>query len=773
MIPPKTAYFPSPLQTRLQQLGKARLIAKEKYPNFNDFYNNLRFEKNPKTGTSNKIWANNVNFYLKDLAISTEAKKRPSFNLIFNYFVHRDGIIRFFNALLNKQPNGGLCENRITPIPGSEPIRYTRSKFECTECSGKCNSNAVKYLSYSFFVEKLERHDSSHFFPNKGDYLLAERLAEFDPSISLIRYIKREPSDPNQKTLNEVYYISFLDTEAYNPLPLSLSRHNYFDSYLPQSILETYDKYLKSRYYKLRRKDAENFSASIFSGLKPDFSGYGDIVFDIKRAFTKVLPKSFKPIILAVGSRTTMLATKESDLDVTAFALKKGVLIKDFRPYMGKISRLLFSKKYMATPINAKVPIIKLSVLSKRFDIKNVDISFNGVDSIMKSLMIKNYSSIDPRVKSLILWVKFWALKRKIADGVQMINTYSLTIMLLSYLSHVKVIPPFKEFVLSLDNFVQGLIEKSIPEEKFAEVKDSVEKILDELEFIQRQNSKNVRRARHANSTKKISGPNTAESNSFENPNGQNTTDDDIILETDSEDLIEDDQNQFSAEANNDELDMLENYVNRNVGHDPSLKEENTIPEEYQHIVPSEEQTRNRSLNSLREFSKQAVAVLPTPEAIVFSRSNITYESTNNRTAAELLIDFLRYFGFYHDFYNHKIDLWNGTCDGQLIDSLQVIKKKGGYSEKIVLPMIPDPIDRGENKGRNLDLLKLDFVLSEMRRAYFILNLGYDFCNGDANVINNAIMKPLGPEAFNKEYLVNELGNTLSYTLDSDSTNSE
>ena len=69
-----------------------------------------------------------------------------------------------------------------------------------------------------------------------------------------------------------------------------------------------------------------------------------------------------------------------------------------------------------------------------------VDISVNKILEIQNSRLIRAYAQLEPRFANLALFLKVWN-KQRFQDKKVRLNSYTLNLMLVAFLQHLKVLP--------------------------------------------------------------------------------------------------------------------------------------------------------------------------------------------------------------------------------------------------------------------------------------------------------------------------------------------
>ena len=133
------------------------------------------------------------------------------------------------------------------------------------------------------------------------------------------------------------------------------------------------------------------------------------------------------------GSAETGLVLRRGDVDLC-------LVVKDLRKPKGVLRHLanvLESEDYrdIQTIGRAKVPIVKFTDASTGIPI---DLSLNNALALRNTELIAAYVDVDPRVKTVALAVKHWALQRGLANAFQgTLSSYAWTVLVLRHLQSV------------------------------------------------------------------------------------------------------------------------------------------------------------------------------------------------------------------------------------------------------------------------------------------------------------------------------------------------
>ena len=133
------------------------------------------------------------------------------------------------------------------------------------------------------------------------------------------------------------------------------------------------------------------------------------------------------------GSAETGLVLRRGDVDLC-------LVVKDIRKpksVLRHLANVLESEDYrdIQTIGRAKVPIVKFTDAATGIP---VDLSLNNALALRNTELIAAYVDLDPRVKSVALAVKHWALQRGLANAFNgTLSSYAWTVLVLRHLQSV------------------------------------------------------------------------------------------------------------------------------------------------------------------------------------------------------------------------------------------------------------------------------------------------------------------------------------------------
>lgn len=160
----------------------------------------------------------------------------------------------------------------------------------------------------------------------------------------------------------------------------------------------------------------------------------------IQQTICRVCPgASLKPY----GSQATGLQTRSSDIDL-GFVFPPHVhqhfVQQHPQNQRTMVQQVLFSLEnelkvhdWMTTPIlQASVPIVKCTDMNTGLQ---CDISHLEPNALVNANHIRRYTRVDPRVRPLLLAIKYWAKQRGINDASQgTLNSFGYCLMTIQYL---------------------------------------------------------------------------------------------------------------------------------------------------------------------------------------------------------------------------------------------------------------------------------------------------------------------------------------------------
>lgn len=182
---------------------------------------------------------------------------------------------------------------------------------------------------------------------------------------------------------------------------------------------------------------------------------YDQVCFHLNRLFRQAFPKCRT---YRFGSTVTGLCFKNCDLDIYMNIGEQisndenenspGILT--FRRVFSEAKKLLFRKSHFYSKVipipRAKTPIIKFFNIPSK---TSCDLSFRNSLGVHNSLLIKHYLKFDPRLKPLMMLIKYWARDCEISTETSSgrITNYALVLLFIFYLEqpNVNLVPPIMQ----------------------------------------------------------------------------------------------------------------------------------------------------------------------------------------------------------------------------------------------------------------------------------------------------------------------------------------
>ncbi|PIA14617.1 hypothetical protein COEREDRAFT_82645 [Coemansia reversa NRRL 1564] len=146
------------------------------------------------------------------------------------------------------------------------------------------------------------------------------------------------------------------------------------------------------------------------------------------------------------GSRAYGICQSDSDFDFLMTIMHRKMVKSKLRErFISQLKSALRKTKSVPLAVyirKAKVPIIKFQYQrGKR--VYNGDISFEERSAILRTKMLKAYINMDPRVRTVLMLLKHWGVKRELTSK-DVLNSYCMTMMGLAFLISQRVVPPLQ-----------------------------------------------------------------------------------------------------------------------------------------------------------------------------------------------------------------------------------------------------------------------------------------------------------------------------------------
>lgn len=154
---------------------------------------------------------------------------------------------------------------------------------------------------------------------------------------------------------------------------------------------------------------------------------------------------SGKWFVQPFGSAVNGFGTRNSDIDVTIYEVDQESdaqsvleeLLKAFQNSGHWVTGTRFS--VIEAILSARVPILKLAYHDDCSGRQEVDLSVNNRAPLLNTRLLFNYSSMNERVRQLVVLVKLWAKKQNICGAsARFLSSYALHLMAIYFLQ-VKV----------------------------------------------------------------------------------------------------------------------------------------------------------------------------------------------------------------------------------------------------------------------------------------------------------------------------------------------
>ena len=134
------------------------------------------------------------------------------------------------------------------------------------------------------------------------------------------------------------------------------------------------------------------------------------------------------------GSTFTGYGGLGSDVDMCLFTKTSSMKSQQLRRAQAIIQREC-SNYLSGEVIEAKVPVLKMKFQNEDNGTINVDMTVDNHSAVRNTHLLFYYSQLDPRVRPLVMAVKWWAKKNDINEPrYQTLSSYTLTLMLIHFL---------------------------------------------------------------------------------------------------------------------------------------------------------------------------------------------------------------------------------------------------------------------------------------------------------------------------------------------------
>lgn len=135
------------------------------------------------------------------------------------------------------------------------------------------------------------------------------------------------------------------------------------------------------------------------------------------------------------GSTVTGFGRSGSDVDMCIFSKRKSSLNSQHLSRAQEVIRIECRNYQSGEIIRAKVPVLKMKFQDAEIGTINVDLTIDNHSAVRNTPLLFYYSQLDPRVRPLVMAVKWWAKKNDINEPRwQTLSSYTLTLMVIHYL---------------------------------------------------------------------------------------------------------------------------------------------------------------------------------------------------------------------------------------------------------------------------------------------------------------------------------------------------
>ena len=142
-------------------------------------------------------------------------------------------------------------------------------------------------------------------------------------------------------------------------------------------------------------------------------------------------------LVIYGSALNSIFSNQLSDLDMTLIVdskLNQNEILLEVQQILEQNSDKFGKFQFLVLPSG---PL--LSFVDRASDTE-VDISVNKILEIQNSRLIRAYAQLEPRFANLALFLKVWN-KQRFPDKKVRLNSYTLNLMLVAFLQHLKVLP--------------------------------------------------------------------------------------------------------------------------------------------------------------------------------------------------------------------------------------------------------------------------------------------------------------------------------------------
>lgn len=171
-----------------------------------------------------------------------------------------------------------------------------------------------------------------------------------------------------------------------------------------------------------------------------------ETLWSIKLAIEKVLANSgflecFRDkkwdLVIYGSALNSIFSNQLSDLDMTLIVdskLNQNEILLEVQQILEQNSDKFGKFQFLVLPSGPLLSFVDMASDTE------VDISVNKILEIQNSRLIRAYAQLEPRFANLALFLKVWN-KQRFQDKKVRLNSYTLNLMLVAFLQHVKVLP--------------------------------------------------------------------------------------------------------------------------------------------------------------------------------------------------------------------------------------------------------------------------------------------------------------------------------------------
>lgn len=216
--------------------------------------------------------------------------------------------------------------------------------------------------------------------------------------------------------------------------------HAYFSDRLVEDQLRNVELMEKLSYIP----DIEDQIEQVVKTISPDEQSmqtiYNLIEKDLASVLSEVFVDSFT--IRPTGSRVSGLQLHSSDLDMNIYFEKRPCKARKctYRVAAALSESVLFDN--VVNLSQPRIPIVKC--VHKETGLK-CDMNFSFLSGVENDQLIKNYLSVDNKLRSVMLVIKYWAQLHELTCKERGLSKYSLTMMFIFYLQHEHSFPSVYE----------------------------------------------------------------------------------------------------------------------------------------------------------------------------------------------------------------------------------------------------------------------------------------------------------------------------------------